>query len=156
MLPLKKTGRGKRQAGQTSLEVIGIAVVLVVLLLLVLITTYSRNMETQRLLETSENSIQCSEMSATIARMYSNRATTYEALHLATGANLNRVEGKPGGIKVGKIACSYIGGIEYNNDSPPPDVIYDTDASGISLSVGNWCFEKHPDTNVVVSQGECD
>ncbi len=152
---LKRTGRGKRQAGQTSLEVIGIAVVLVVLLLLVLVTTYSRNMETQRILETSENSIQCSEMSATIARVYSNRATTYEALHLATGADLNRVEGKPGRIKVGKVSCSYIGGVEKSTGE------LDTDPDGagtvgIALGFGNWCFEKQPDTNVVVGQGECD
>ncbi len=154
MLLLKKTVRGKRQAGQVPLEIIGIAVVLVVLLLLVLVTTYNKNMETQRLLETSENSIQCSEMSTTIARVHSNRATTQETAYLATGADLNRVEGKPGGIKVGKVSCRYIGGIEKSTgelDTDPDG----TGTLGIALSVGNWCFEKHPDTNVVVSQGEC-
>lgn len=147
-------GRKKAGAGaQMPMEIIGIAVVMVALLLLVLVTTYYKNMQTQQLLEMSKNSTQCSEISSTISRMNSNRATTRETLAIETQALLRRVEGKPGGITIGEITCNYIGFVEMatgERDSDPSG----TGATGITLSIGKWCFEKS-DSKIVATQGEC-
>ena len=64
-MPGSKPLQGKMRAnGQTPMEVIGIAVIFVGLLLLVFATTYSRNAETEIVLETGENSINPSRRSA--------------------------------------------------------------------------------------------
>jgi hypothetical protein len=136
------------------MEIIGIAVILVALLLLVLVTTYNRNIQTQQLLEISNNGIQCSEMSAVVARMYSNRAITKETLHLSTRADLNRFEGKTGMIQVGTISCRYVGSVKKSTGEKDSDK-QGTMLGGLPLSIGTWCFEKRPDTNVVVSGGDC-
>ena len=145
-----------KEKGQTPLEVIAIAVVIASLLLLVFITTVSRNMETEQTFTIGKNDIQCNAMVSAIARLNNNRATTQETLNLETEARFRRVEGKPGGINVGEISCSYIGSVAMN----PADEGMDTDPEGtgkegITLDVGNWCFEKSPDTNIVLTQGEC-
>lgn len=154
-MPDSKTLQGRMQAkGQTPIEIVGISVILVGLLLLVFVTTYSRNEETGRILDASEKNIQCNGMAAAIARLYSNRATTSETLALASEARLRRVEGKPGGINVGEINCSYIGSAEKDGekDSDPDG----TGTEGITLSAGLWCIKKSPDTGIVISAGECN
>lgn len=127
--------------GQTPIEVIAIAVILVGLLLLVFVTTSGKNAETELALETAENSIQCNDMAAAIARLYSNRAITSETIALDFNARLRRVEGKPGSIDVGKISCSYIGSIKTEggeSDSDPGG----TGTQGITLPAGLWCIRK--------------
>lgn len=153
-MPCSKTLHGGMQAkGQTPVEIVGITLFLAGLLLLVFVTTYARNAETAVVLETGEKNIQCNGMAAAIARLYSNRATTSETLALASEARLRRVEGKPGGINVGEISCSYIGSAERTGgkDSDPDG----TGTEGITLSAGQWCLEKRPDTGIVISEGEC-
>ena len=121
------------------------SVVIVGLLLLVLVTTYARNMDTQRLLLQGESNVQCGGISAAIARLYTNRATISEQLHIEKQAELKRVEGKPGGILVGGVSCSYAGTVEVDGIS---------DTAGVTLAVGNWCLEKS-DSVIEISQGEC-
>lgn len=156
-MPCSKTLHegGMQARGQTPIEVIGITVVLVGLLLLVFAATYVRNAETKIVLETGENSIQCNGIAAVIARLYSNRANTSEIVSLGLEARFRRVEGKPGGINVGEISCSYIGSVERNagtKDSDPNG----TGTAGITLSAGQWCFEKSPGTGIVIKSAvEC-
>ena len=150
----KRTNRSKK--AQMTIEMISVAVIVVALLLLVFITTSNRNMETERILTSGKNSIQCNAIASVIARLYNNRATTQETLNLETEARLRRVEGNIGGINVGEIACNYIGSAEMY----PADGTRDTDPggtgeTGITLEVRNWCFEKNPDTNIVLTPGEC-
>ncbi len=145
-----------KEKGQISIEVISIAVIIAALLLLVFVTTVSRNMETDRVLAIGKNSIQCNAMASTIARLYNNRATTQETLNLETKARLRRVEGNSGGINVEEISCRYIGSAAMY----PADGRMDTDPDGtgkegITLGVGNWCFEKNDDTNIVITPEEC-
>ena len=134
--------------GQTPLEVVGVTVLLVGMLLLVLITTYARNSDTQELLKLSENGIQCNKMNSVIARLYSNRATTKETIHLEEIADINRIVGKPGQVLVGNINCPYIGTVTLTDT---PDVL---DTKGIRLAKGNWCFVKEP-AIIRVTVGEC-
>ncbi len=145
-----------KEKGQTPIEVIAIAVIIVALLLLVFTTTMSRNMETDRVLIAGKSSIQCNAMASTIARLYNNRATTQETLNLELEARLRRVEGKQGGINVGEVSCSYIGSVAmYPEDGKKDSNPDDTGTDGITLAIGNWCFEKNPDTNIVITPGEC-
>ena len=140
--------------GQTPLEIIGIAVVIVALLLMVFITTVNKNIETAQILTIGKNSIQCDAVASTIARLYNNRAITQETLNLETDTRLRRVEGNLGGINVGNISCSYIGSVSMDTgqkDSDPSG----TGTTGITLVVGDWCFEKNPETNVVLTPEEC-
>ena len=142
--------------GQMPIEVIGIAVVVAALLLLVFVTTVDRNIETAQVFNIGKNSIQCNAMASTIARLHNNRATTQETLNLETEARLRRVEGKYGGINVGEISCNYIGSAAMY----PADARMDTDPNGtgdtgITLGIGDWCFEKSPDTNIVITPEEC-
>lgn len=151
----KRASRPKK--AQMPMEIIAMAVVLVGLLLLVLVTTYYKNIQTQQIMEMSENSIQCNEMSTIIARMHSNRATTREIAFLATESNLRRVEKKPGGIRVGEISCSYIGKVEKTTGESDTDP-GGTGTTGITLSTGEWCFEKS-DGKIEISgigEGRCD
>ena len=145
-----------KEKGQTPLEIISIAVIIVAMLLLVFVTTVNRNLETEQIFTSGKNSIQCKTMTSAIARLYNNRATTQETLNFETEARLRRVEGNPGGINVGEISCSYIGSAAMY----PADGRKDTDpngtgTTGITLGVGNWCFEKNPDTNIVITPEEC-
>ena len=137
---------GIKKKGQTPIEIIGLSVVILVLLLLVFVTTYNRNEDTKRLLLSGVEGIQCNRMSASIARIYSNRAVVRETLHLATAAILKRNEGSPGGIIVGGVSCSYVGDIESQS-------VLDT--TGITLSIGNWCFERG-DSGVLIEPGACE
>ena len=149
MLTLKKKG-------QTPIEIIGIAVIIAGLLLLVFVTTVNKNMETEEILTIGKNSIQCNTMSSTIARLYNNRATTQETLNFETEARLRRVEGKLGGINVGNMTCNYIGSAAMYTGGGGKDTDPDgTGEIGITLGVGNWCFEKSPDTNIVITPEEC-
>ncbi len=145
-----------KEKGQMSIEIIGIAVIVVALLLLVFVATTSKNIESNQILAIGKNSIQCNTMSSVIARMYNNRAITQETLNLETETRIRRVEGKPGGINVEGISCNYMGSVAMN----PADGRKDTDPNGtgetgMTLGMGNWCFEKDSDTNVVLTQGEC-
>jgi len=146
---------GLKEKGQTPLEIISIAVIIAAMLLLVFVTTVSRNLETEQIFTNGKNSIQCKAMTSTIARLYNNRATTQETLNLETEARLRRVEGNTGGINVGGISCNYIGsaarytGLQKDSDEDG------TGDTGITLGVGNWCFEKSPDTNIVITPEEC-
>ena len=126
------------------------------MLLLVFVTTVNKNMETEQIFTIGKNNIQCNAMTLTIARLYNNRARTQETLNLETEARLRRVEGNLGGINVGDLSCNYIGSVAMY----PADGRKDTDpdgmgTTGITLGIGNWCFEKNNDTNVVLTPGEC-
>ena len=145
-----------KEKGQTPIEIIIIAAVIVALLLLVFVTTTNRNMETDRVLSAGKNGIQCNAMSSVIARLYNNRATTQETLNLETEALLRRVEGKPGGINVEEISCNYIGSAAmYPEDGRKDTDPNGTGEDGMVLGAGNWCFEKSPDTNIVLTPEEC-
>jgi len=140
MLSSKKTG-------QSPIEIIGVAIIVVGLLLLVLITTYSRNQDTIRLLSRSGSSLQCNEMASVITRLHSNRATTKETISLAKDATVDRIAAKPGSIKVGAVSCEYIGNVTS-------DGVNDMDAGNLSIAKGTWCFEKM-DENILINEGEC-
>ncbi len=147
-----------KEKGQVSIEIIIISVIIVAMLLLVFITTSNINMETERVLTIGKNNIECNRISTVIARLYNNRATTKETINLEEEALLRRVEGNSGGINIGGASCSYIGSAEMNTgkDSDPNG----TGEEGITLIIdpivgGNWCFEKSPDTNIVITVGEC-
>jgi len=143
-----EAGPGKR--GQAPIEVIGITVMLIGLLALVMITSYGKNAETLALLEVSEDSIECSQISTTLGRMYTNRASTKETVFLFEEARLERVEGNPGGITVGTVNCEYLGNATLEG---VPDV---PDTDGITLvKATNWCFEKNG-AEVRISEGECN
>jgi len=142
--------------GQTPIEIIGIAVIIAGLLLMVFVTTVNKNMETEEILTIGKNSIQCNTMSSTIARLYNNRATTQETLNFETEARLRRVEGNLGGINVGNMTCKYIGSAAmYPGDGRKDSDPDGTGTTGITLGVGNWCFEKSPDTNIMITPEEC-
>ena len=147
MLGLQGFGPGVSAAkrGQTSIEVISIAVAMTILLLIVLIATYNRNAQTQEMLVFNQNNIQCSEISSSIARIYSNRGITSETLQLDYDANFLRVEGKPGSISIGRISCFYVGSVSYGGLE---------DVDGIDLTQGDWCFEKGTG-EIVMSVGPC-
>jgi hypothetical protein len=136
--------------GQAPIEVIGVAVVLVGLLLMVMVATYIRNEDTQQLLETSENSIQCSDISSAIARVYSNRGVVKESVHFFSEARIERVLGNPGSVTVGSVTCEYIGSIKR----PGLPDLFDTDPGGIALGKGDWCFQK-VDMEITVQAGDC-
>lgn len=133
------------ERGQTSVEIMSVAIVMTALLLLVLFTTFSRNAETQETLAFNENSIQCREMASVIARLYNNRGEVRESLFLDHDANALRVEGKPGSISVGSASCFYIGNLQIGAVS---------DVNGISFSGGWWCFEKN-DGETLAGVGQC-
>ena len=137
-----------------SMEVVIAAIALAGLLVIVLVMMYISNEETERLLAASENGIQCGEISGVVARLYNNRGTAEETVYFAEGAIMQRVSPNSGGIVVGGVSCSYIGSVEFVNGSPPPAIVYDTDAGGISLSKGNQCFSKS-NGSIVVSRGMC-
>jgi len=156
MLACKKPGRKRamRQNAQTAIEIIGIAVVLFALLLLVLLTTFNRNMQTQNLMEINHNIIQCSEVSSTVGRMFNNQATTRETVTIARATSFNRVEGNPGGLKVGSVTCSYVGNVQLSTGEKDTDIAGAGNV-GTTIGIGSWCFEKEPDTNAVITGGEC-
>jgi len=135
----------RAQKGQTSIEILSIAIVMAALLLIVLVSSYVRNGQTQDMLVFNSTTSQCSEMSSVIARLYSNRAVAKEALRLEHEANFLRVEGKPGSISVGEVSCFYVGTVSYG-------ALDDTD--GIGLAKGEWCFGKS-DGEIVLSGGQC-
>ncbi len=145
-----------KEKGQTPLEIISISVIIVAMLLLVFVTTANKNRETEQIFTNGKNNIQCNAMTLTIARLYNNRATTQETLNLETEARIRRAEGNLGGINVGDVSCNYIGSVAMNltdgrKDTDPNG----TGTTGITLEIGNWCFEKNNDINVVLTPGEC-
>lgn len=155
MLAEKKPLPGKAfsEQAQSPIEIIGIAVMLVGLLLLVIVTTAQKNVESREISEMASNSIQCNKISSAIARLYNNRANSMETVLLETEATLRRVAGtdKPGGINVDGQVCYYVGMVKVKDQGQ-----YDTDVDGITLSTGNWCFEKQSQSSYVeVSEGWC-
>ncbi len=140
----------KKKGGQAPIEVVGVSVILVGLLLVVMVATYVRNEETQRLLETSENSIQCNQIASAIARVYSNRGVVKESVHFFSEATIERVSGKPGTIRVENVSCEYLGSIKKPGS---PDEV-DTGPGGIVLEKGNWCFWKQ-ELEITVVAGDC-
>jgi hypothetical protein len=147
MESLDRIGRDSSHAkrGQTSIEIMSIAVVMAVLLLLVLVSTYNRNAQTQDVFLFNRSNIQCNAMASSIARLYSNRGIAKETLHLEFDANFLRVEGNPGSISIGRISCFYIGHVGSG-------ALNDTD--GINLLRGDWCFEKD-NGGIAVDVGQC-
>ena len=146
-----------KEKGQVSIEMVIISVIIVGMLLLVFITTSNTNMETGRILTIGKNSIECNRISTTIARLYNNRATTKETINIEEEALLRRVEGNSGGINVGGASCSDIGSAAKYTVLPQDFDSYPngTGTEGITLGVGNWCFEKSYDTNIVITPEEC-
>ena len=133
---------------QTPLEIMGISIVLVGLLLVVMLTTYNRNIQTQDLLVTGESSILCQQVSSGISKIYINRASISETVPLTRITLFERAEGNTGILTIENVTCGYIAPVQLSTGEK------DTDAGGVTLAVGNWCFEKF-DSNVLVTQGAC-
>ncbi|MCX6798475.1 MAG: hypothetical protein NTW59_00025 [Candidatus Diapherotrites archaeon] len=100
------------KSGQSSSEILGVAILSLAMLVFVLSATLERNSETDRIANAGMNNVQCNSISETIGNVYNNRAATEQALLVEKSASIQRSGSGPGIIRVGTVSCYYSGVVE--------------------------------------------
>ncbi len=132
------------EKGQTSIEVIIIAVVLLGMVFATVIIMVYGNIDTNRLFTIQQNTVKCQGISEIITSFNSNKEYSE--------AKLQQLE-KPVYVKNGKIliegiSCGYIGKArKQKSDGASPD--YDEDTSGFYLQTGKTYKAKKTSREVV-------
>ncbi len=118
--------------GQTSLEVMITAVVLLGMMLATTVTMVQRNVETERFGEIQQDLIKCQAISATISNFNSNQAYSQSILRGLEKA----VHIEKGSIVTGTISCRYIGLAQKDDDGNPVTEVFTKDSTGFDLGQG--------------------
>ncbi len=132
------------EKGQTAMEAIIIAVVLLGLLLAITIIMVQRNMETNRLSSIQQNTVKCQGISTIITSFNSNKGYSEGKL-----PQLEKpVYVKNGSLLIDNISCRYSGKTlkQTSNGTSPA---YDEDTTGFYLEVEKTYKAKRPGTEVV-------
>lgn len=104
-----------KEKGQSTAEILVIAMVILALLVIVVGTVNQRNAETLSLSEAAENTIVCSAISEAVSSLYINRGRSETTLVIGKEAGIKRQGTSPGTIYVGGQSCNYVGIIKDDN-----------------------------------------
>ncbi len=117
------------EKGQTAIEVIAIATVLLGLLLASTLIIFQMNSDTVKIASTQDDTLRCEAIANTITNFNSNKGYSQAKLEsLDKEASI-----KNGGILVGSIGCRYSGNAFLQLDAVPA---YTDDSTGFALEKG--------------------
>jgi len=128
--------------GQTAIEVILIAVILLGLMLGTAVISVQRNIEANKLAAIQRDTVKCQGIASTITNF--NSAELYSKTSLQGLDKIVRVE--KGSLVIGSVSCRYIGSASIQTSAVPD---YDDDETGFDLLVGKVYSITKEDQGVV-------